>query len=449
MTSALCYLAVIAAIGVFFVGPSWFTFRREEEHARKLLAEARLTGRDQPASIRPWVNLERCMGSGACVAACPEGDVLQVIDGHAQLVNAAACVGHGACELACPMGAVELRFGSEKRGVDIPAVGPDFRSNVDGLYIAGELGGMGLIANAMRQGGQAVTNLQRELRPRRDGGLDLLIVGAGPAGIAASLAAKKADLKHVVLEQDSVGGSILHYPRKKVVMAHGLQLPGRPKVRAGTITKAELVDMLTAVVSEESLPVAEGERVGPDATRETLARIERSASGFAVTTGTGTYDASRVLLAVGRRGTPRKLGVPGEDHEKVAYRLVDAQLVHHEHVLVVGGGDSALEAACALAESPGNRVTLSYRRDHLTRPKTANRERLEAAVEAGQVELALGTVVTAIAPDRVTLGRGEEELVRPNDRVFVFAGGILPTKLLMQAGIRVERHFGDRIQTLA
>jgi thioredoxin reductase/Pyruvate/2-oxoacid:ferredoxin oxidoreductase delta subunit len=430
------YIGLVVVIGLIFVWPAWRTFRREESEARALLAQAQRDGRHEPISIRPWVDPESCMASGICVKVCPEVTVLQVIDGTAQLVSGADCVGHGACEVSCPVNAVDLRFGSERRGVDLPAVAPDFQSNVPGLYIAGELGGMGLIVNAVKQGAQAAGNLCTGL-DRRSGVLDLVIVGAGPAGIAASVEAKDRGLDHVVLEQDAFGGSILHFPRKKIVMAHGLELPGQPSLGAGTISKEDLIDLLGKVVDDHDLPICENERV--DA-------IGRDGEDFLVTTSQREIRTRRVLLAVGRRGTPRKLGVPGEELEKVAYRLLDPELVHHQHVLIVGGGDSALEAAVAIAESPGNRITLSYRKDRFSRPKPKNVKLLMKAVEAGLVELALGSTVREIAPDRVVLDGQDGELVLANDRVYVFAGGVLPTAFLAKAGIRIERHFGDRIE---
>lgn len=432
------YIIVALLIAVLFVWPAWRRFRHEEQEARHQLAAAVAAGTHEPVTIRPWVHLDRCMGSGACAAACPEHDVIKVIDGKATVVHGSHCVGHGACVAACPTQAIELRFGSDKRGIDIPAVGVDFQTHVPGLFVAGELGGMGLIANAVRQGAQAVSYARAGLAATD--GLALIIVGAGPAGIGASLAARQAGLQHVVIEQDTLGGSLLHFPRRKVVMSHGLALPGRPKLPGATISKEELVELLTRVVREEGLPVSE---------QETVEAVTREEGGwFSVRTSKRTLRAPRVILAVGRRGTPRRLGVPGEDLAKVAYRLLDPELVQHAHVLVVGGGDSALEAACALAGQPGNRVTLSYRGKALARAKPANVERLQAAVQAGQVRLLLGTEVSAIAPDRVTLTGGPEPIELPNDQVYVFAGGVLPTDFLRAAGIVIERHFGDRVERI-
>ena len=434
------YAIVLVLISVVFLWPAWRSFRREEAEAREMLAKAQAAGRNEPVSIRPWVDAERCMGSGACARVCPEGDVLQVIDGKATIVNGAACIGHGACAAVCPTNAISLKFGSARRGVDIPQVAPDFQTNVQGMYIAGELGGMGLIANAITQGAQAVDSVATQ--PRADDGssLDLIIVGAGPAGISASLTAKRHGLRHLVLEQGTVGGSVLHYPRKKIVMSYGLQFPGQDKLKAGTIRKEELVEILTDLCAQEKLPIREEVRV--------LAVKGDREQGFEVKTDKETHLAAHVLLAVGRRGTPRQLGVPGEELEKVAYRLLDPERVQHEHVLVVGGGDSAVEAACDLAQSTGNRVTLAYRKEKLGRPKEKNLARLEELTSCDKVHLRTQTVVTSIELDRVHLQGPDGEIVLPNDRVYVMIGGVLPTAFLRDAGIRLERHFGDRIEEL-
>ncbi len=432
------YLIAIAVIAVVFVLPAYLAFRKEEKEGLAELQAAIDGGRNEPISIRPWIDPSKCMGSGACLLACPEHAVIKVIDGQAQLVNATACIGHGGCARACPRGAIELVFGGEKRGVDLPQVRTDFQSNVKGLYIAGELGGMGLIANAIEQGRQAAANALKRLPKESRATVDVLIVGAGPAGLAAGMAVLEAGKSVMVLEQDVFGGAIRHYPRQKIVMSRPFQLPGRKRVRGGTLTKEALIAILTEAVQDSGLVLHEEERV--DA-------VECTVDGtFVVTTGKRSVHAARVILAVGRRGTPRQLGVAGEDREKVAYRLLEPEQFEHRHVLVVGGGDSAVEAVIALGEQAGCRATLSYRKDRIVRPKLKNQERLRAAVEAGQVDLLLGSEVEEIGADRVKLKTGEDSVVLPNDDVLVFAGGVLPTKFLQHAGIDLERHFGKRIE---
>jgi thioredoxin reductase (NADPH) len=430
------YCAAIAFIAVFLVLPTWIKLEWRERRARRERDRAIAEGRHEPVTIVPHVDASVCMGSGACVKACPE-HVLQVVDGQMAVVNAAACVGHGACVAACPVEAIELVFGSERRGIDIPVVRPDFQSDVPGLYIAGELGGMGLIANSVDQGRQAMDQIAATL-PRSSGDtLDVVVVGVGPAGLSAGLRAHEKGLRYALLDQDELGGAIRHYPRQKLVMTRPMELPGYGRVQMTSARKEELVELFEKVVAKTGLKVDAPERVEavspqPDGT-------------FVVRTSKRTLTASRVLLAIGRRGTPRKLGVPGEDQEKVAYRLIDPELYEDQHVLVVGAGDSAVEAAVSLGEQPGNRVTLSYRGKVIDRPKKANLERLAAAEAAGKVTVLLESGVVRIDVDRVELEQRGERVVIPNDFVFVFAGGVLPTAFLEAAGIGIRTHYGKRV----
>jgi thioredoxin reductase (NADPH) len=436
MDSSIPGWACVATIAVLFVVPMWLYTLVVERRTRRMRAAALAAGRMEPVTIQPMVDLAVCMGSGACVTACPER-VFEVLENQAVAVNMAGCIGHGACVTACPVGAIELVFGSTARGIDIPQVGPDFQTNVPGLFIAGELGGMGLIASAVDQGRQAADNALAGVRPQRDV-LDLLIVGAGPAGLAAAAAAKVAGRSYALIEQGDLGGAVRHYPRKKLVFTRPMVIPGFRKVNLKTLRKEELVELFEDVVRTLGLEVAGSERADEV--------TPSPGGGFTVRTSKRTIVAQRVVLALGRRGTPRKLGVAGEDLEKVAYSLLEPEQYRYEHLLVVGGGDSAVEAALALAEQPGNRVGLSYRGEHINRPKPKNLELLERAREAGQVEVLLGSNVTEITKDRVLLEQGGETLVRPNDQLFVMVGGVLPVKFLRAAGVTVEKHFGRRIE---
>lgn len=431
----LYHFVCVGFIFVFLMLPTWLYMQVMEWKARKDLDEAQKSGRVEPVSIRPLIDLKLCMGSATCVRACPE-DVLAILDGQAVLVNTAACVGHGACVPACPVDAVELVFGSSKVGIDIPEVGPDFQSNVPGLYVAGELGGMGLIANAVEQGVQAMGFASENLvsDPNK---WDVVIVGAGPAGIGAALVAQQKGLRYYLVDMGDFGGAIRHYPRKKLVFIRPIDFPGYGRVKFTSLAKEELVDILEDVIHTGDIEVHTDERV------EEVIPLE--SGGFQVNTLKQQLHASKVVLAIGRAGIPRKLGVPGEDQEKVAYWLKDPEAFTYEHMLVVGGGDSAVEAAMALGEQPGNRVFLSYRKASFTRPKKKNVERLRKAVKAGQVELVLESKVLEVGVDRVVLKQQDDEIVLPNDYCFVFAGGILPTDFLRKAGIKIKRHHGKKI----
>jgi putative YpdA family bacillithiol system oxidoreductase len=404
----------------------------KQRNSRQIFEEAVASGMTEPASLHPVINHVRCLGCASCIKACPENQVLGLIHGKAHLIDPTHCIGHGACKKVCPFDAIELVFGTEKRGVDIPQVNEDFQSNVPGIYIAGELGGMGLIRNAVTQGVQAVESI-RKLDGIGSQDIDIVIVGAGPAGIGASLAAKAAKLKFVTLEQESLGGTVSHYPRGKIVMTAPVKLPVIGKMHFRETTKESLMEFWEGVVNSTGLKINDNERV------ET---IEPDGAGFKVKTTQGSYQTRAVLLAIGRRGTPRTLGVPGENKTKVVYRLIDPEQYLNQHVLVVGGGDSALEAAVSIAEEAGTTVTLSYRSEAFSRAKEKNRVKVENARKEGKLNVLMSSNVKHITDDKVVIESNNEELTIDNDAVIVCAGGILPTPFLKSIGIEVETKFG-------
>ncbi len=417
----------------------WWTARTRSRASTKSEAvrgESIAAGLTEPPSLHPIIDNVLCCGSGACVRACPE-EALGIVNGKAVLINPAVCIGHGACEVACPVSAIQLVFGTEKRGVEIPVVTPDFQSNVLGLYIAGELGGMGLIRKAAEQGSQAIASIQARLRDKKPAGFefDVVIVGAGPAGLGAALAATAAKLNYVTLEQeDTLGGAVLHYPRAKIAMTAPVTLPLVGKVKWTEISKEKLLDFWNSIVATHQLNVRYGER---------MTGVKPIDGGFEVTTGKAVYQAATVLLAIGRRGTPRKLGVDGEDLSKVVYRLLEPEQYRGQSILVVGGGDSAVEAGLALAEMPDTKVTLSYRSAAFSRIKTKNRIRLDHAVAVNALTVMLSSQVRCVTQNEAILAIGDAETTIANDVAIVCAGGELPTKLLQSIGIVVESHFGQ------
>jgi thioredoxin reductase len=443
-TQLLLYLVPMAVVLTLYI-------RRHRNLERRHSAELRTAveaGLTEPPSLHPVIDPRRCLGSKACVSACPE-KAIGIIGGKAQLVNPAHCIGHGACKTACPHDAIHLVFGTEKRGIDIPQVNPNFETNVPGIFIAGELGGMGLIRKAVEQGRQAMDSIARlkdangaslhrvpRLAPIGEGGMlyDVVIVGAGPAGIAASLAALEKKLRFVTVEQeDSFGGTVYHYPRNKVVMTAPVQLPIVGKMKFGEVSKEKLLEFWQGVLEQTGLKVNMSER---------METIKPDGPGFVVKTSKGEYRTRAVLLAIGRRGTPRKLGVPGEEQPKVVYRLIDAEQYRGQHVLVVGGGDAALEAALACADEPGTTVMLSYRSEAFGRVKPKNRERLEAAEKAGRLRVLLQSNVKQIGARGVLLDQQGKKIELRNDAVIVSAGGVLPTPFLKEIGIQVETKHG-------
>ena len=416
---------------------SWYVGRRQRvERTHVAVREQSVAaGFAEPASLHPVIDSLRCIGCGSCVKACPEQPdhhVLGLIGNKAQLISPSDCIGHGACRSACPVDAITLVFGSATRGVDIPLLSPDFETSVPGIYIAGELGGMGLIRNALSQGRQAVDAIHGR-RQRADGRLDLVIVGAGPAGFAASLTALSHRMKFVTVEQESLGGCVFQYPRAKLVMTAPVTLPLVGKVRFGQTAKEALLEFWRDVERKTGLGIHYHERVEA---------ITRDGGGFVVRTTRSEYRATSVLLAIGRRGTPRKLGVPGEELPKVVYRLVDPEQYVGQDVLVVGGGDSALEAAASVAENGSRSVILSYRGDAFSRAKPRNRERIAAAEKSGRLRVLFRSEVRRIETDRVVLDFNGRDVDFSNDAVIVSAGGILPADFLRSIGIAVETKHG-------
>ncbi|HEY8154307.1 MAG TPA: NAD(P)-binding domain-containing protein [Myxococcota bacterium] len=425
------YLSVLLLVWV----PYGLSRRRRSARSRSVLRESRELGLLEPASLHPRIDESECIGCGACIKACPEQDVLGLIGGKAHLVRAANCIGHGACQQACPVDAIELVFGTETRGVEIPVLAPDFQTNVPGLFIAGELGGMGLIRNAIEQGRQAVESVRGLARGGGGDPLDLVIVGAGPAGFSASLAAKQHRLRAVTLEQETLGGAVAHYPRGKIVMTAPVELPLYGKLQMRETSKESLLELWREVERREKPAIRYEERVEG---------ITRTDSGFEVATSRDRYRTRAVLLAIGRRGTPRKLGVPGEELPKVVYRLIEPEQYRGQRVLVVGGGDSALEAAERLAAEPEAKATLAYRGDSFSRAKPKNRTKVEAAVAAGRLRVLLGSEATRIEPEAVRLRCGDREASLANDAVIVCAGGIVPNAFLASIGVAVETKRGTR-----
>ncbi|HSB23219.1 MAG TPA: NAD(P)-binding domain-containing protein [Burkholderiaceae bacterium] len=421
------YLAVMAALWWLYL-----TRRRrvQRKHAQQL-RESMEAGLNEPASLHPVIDPQRCLGSSSCIKACPE-DALGIVDGKAVLVNGAHCIGHGACRAACPVDAIELVFGTEKRGIDIPNVSPQFESNVPGIFIAGELGGMGLIRKAAEQGRQAM-----DVIAKRSGGTfeyDVVIVGCGPAGFSAGLSAIEHRLRYKLIEQEeSLGGAVFHYPRNKVAMTAPVKLAMIGKVRFGEVPKEKLLEFWQTAVRKTGLLIA---------FRECMEAIDRDGDGFVVRTSRGSYRTRSVLLTMGRRGTPRKLEVPGEESPKVVYRLIDPAQYAGQAVLVVGGGDSALEAAIALAEQPKTEVTLSYRSKAFSRVKGKNRDEVERLQRDQRLRVELESTVESIEPELVHLKTTGGAVALRNQAVIVCAGGLLPTALLQRIGILFETKHG-------
>jgi thioredoxin reductase/ferredoxin len=420
---------------------------RRFERSHRMRQEAIERGSHKARLVHPVVDLSRCIGCGSCVRACPEDGVLDLLHGQAVVVHGSRCVGHARCADACPTGALALTFADLSDRRDLPAVSEEFEAvGADGLYIAGELSGYSLVRTAVSHGTAVAEAAARSLarcqgdapKGHRDLGVDpddLLIVGVGPAGLACALRARELGLRFSAIDQaDRAGGTVSAYPRKKMVMTQPVHLPLYGKLPRFEYQKEELVDLWDKLIKEHQLPVRFGVK---------LSGVERQPDGtFIAQTSAGPLRARRVCLALGRRGSPRKLGIPGEQLSKVCYSLLDAESYKNRRVLVVGGGDSAIEAALGLAEQPGNIVTLSYRGKDFNRLKGRNDTRIRKAMSAGKVTVLFESNPTLISEEdvlvrRIIDGRTEDALI-PNDEVFIFAGGEPPFEMVEKAGVSFD-----------
>jgi thioredoxin reductase/polyferredoxin len=322
-----------------------------------------------------------------------------------------------------------------------PQFDRNHESNVAGLYVIGDLAGAPVIKLAMEQGYEVIEHIASQ--PDGRGGdpeqLDVVIVGAGASGLNAGLQAKERGLRCVILEKEQVANTIENFPEGKYVYAEPDTVPPKGKLWLDGATKEDLLARWHQIIEDNGLDVRTGEPVTavqprPDAS---------AANGFEVKTPKGTHRARRVVIAVGQRGNPRKLGVPGEDREEVYHRLYSPQQYRDEDILVVGGGNSAVEAALVLSER--NRVTLSYRGDAFARVFKDNEAKLDEAVQAGRIEVVLASNVRSFGEDRYTLevtrdGRTAEE-ERDYRHAFVLIGAELPVKFLKALGIRLENEW--------
>lgn len=438
MLETVLLWAVAAALVLLFVGPYVWRHRKKERKAEAVVERLKRERSKEPATLHPIVNPNQCIGTGNCVSVCPEKDVLGLIKGQGYAINPTRCVGHGLCERSCPVDAIQLVLGTAKRGIDIPRIKENFETNVDGIYVVGELGGMGLIRNAFEQARQCVEGIKSEKREVPRDALDALIVGCGPAGLAATLNCMDARLRFMTVEKEDIGGTVRYYPRKKLVMTYPLKVPGYGTLKHKHIQKEDLIEVWYDIVEKTKVrsQINTGEMFGKTGPTDS--------NCFEVKTNKGTYKTRRIILAIGRRGIPRKLDIPGEDGPNVSYSLLEPEQYANNRVVIVGGGDSAVEAALALADQEGTEVRLSYRKDAFSRIKPLNQERIERAIEGGKVQFLPKTNLTRITPDAVTYRNGgETERTLDNDYVFIFAGGTLPTRMLHDLDIQIDTKFGE------
>ncbi len=415
---------------------------RRQKQARKILDKAIQTNSHEPISLHPQIDPVKCAGCGACTRVCPEGDILQMVHHKAVLVSPGKCVGHGECEVACPFGAIELVFGTRTRGQEIPRLNTNYETNVPGLYIVGELGGMGLIRNAVKQGNLAATHALKARREQTSKAqYDVLIVGAGPAGLASALTAISMKAKYLVIDQNTLGGTVANFPRQKVVMSYPAELPivGQMKFSKNKISKEDLLDYWSDVCQKTGLKISE---------REKFEGLTQQSGMFVVKTSKGSYTARKVILAMGVRGTPRRLGLKNEDLPKVTYNLLDPEQYQNCNVAVIGGGNAGVEAAQYLSKSKyGNKVTLLIHGATLDRCNDENREKIEERQRMGKVEICYNSQVTEIHKDRLVVKKEGQPTQIKNDFLFVFIGAEVPQAFLSSLGVKFEKKFGEALKS--
>ena len=386
-------------------------------------------------STRPHavVRADLCVGCGACVPVCPEPGAIRLV-GKLATVNTDLCQGHGKCVEACPVGGIVLATGANVHRVEVPHVNTAFESNVPGVYVVGELGGRGLIKNAINEATVAIEHVAQDLAHKAgrasDDAFDVVIVGSGPAGLSAGLEALRRGLRYVVLEQGTLADTIRKYPRAKFLLAEPTSVPLYGNLWVADGSKERLLEVWQSIVERTKLDVRTHHRVTDVRREDACLRVE---------TSQGPFRTRRVVLAMGRRGTPRRLGVPGEELGKVIYDVVDMESFAGQRMLVVGGGDSAVESAVGLARQEGTTVVLSYRGDAFARVKERNRANLEQAIHCGRLRVALNSQVREIRVDAVVLDVEGRDEVLPNDVVVIRIGGEPPYKLLEEIGVRIVK----------
>jgi thioredoxin reductase (NADPH) len=430
MDTLVAFVVAVLVIG-FFMRSYLKQQKKIEQQALESTEKGKLHS-SGPQSQHPHIDANYCIGCAACTMVCPEGDVLAMLGGKAVIVNGYKCIGHSLCAEVCPVGAITMVMASPSMGADMPYLTPEFETTVKNMYIVGELGGLALIKNAINQGRDCIDHIakktatQNGARPSPDT-YDVLIVGAGPAGISAALRATEKKLNYLTVDEGEMGGTVAKYPRQKLVMTSPVEFPMHGKFKKTELSKEELLAFWQKVLKRSDFKLRQGEKVED---------IKKGEDGiFAVKTAKAQYQARSVVLALGKSGSPRKLGVKGEDLPKVMYRLIEADHYINKKILVVGGGDSAIEAAMGLGHQVGNQVTLSYRKEAFSRIKEGNAQRIQESMRKGKVKVIFNSAPVEFKANSVIMEvNGKQEEI-PNDFVWIFAGGEPPTAFLKKVGV--------------
>jgi len=430
--SFLIAAAIIAAFLFYYLHQE----KKRAAQARESAEKGKLRS-DGPQAQHPHIDNTYCIGCATCTLVCPEGDVLGMVGGKAMIINGYKCIGHSICAEACPVGAITMVMASPSVGANLPALTSEYETSVKDMFIIGELGGLALIKNAVNQGRECVDTVVARLAAKKPATCtpdvhDILIVGAGPAGLTASLRAIEKKLSYVTLEESEIGGTVAKYPRQKLVMTSPVEFPLYGKFKKTELPKENLIEFWLKVMKRADFKCRTGEKV------ENISRGDDSI--FTATTAKGQYRGRYVIIAIGKTGSPRKLGVKGEDLPKVMYRLIEADHYVNKKILIVGGGDSAVEAAMGLACQVGNNVTISYRQAAFSRIKERNSVRIEDFIRKGKLKALFNSNPTEIRADSVVMDVNGSQQTLPNDFVWIFAGGEPPTAFLKKVGVG----FGER-----
>ena len=430
MDTLVAFGVTVLIIGFFMW--NYLRGQKKREEQARLAAEKGKLFSDGPKSQHPHIDANYCIGCAACTMVCPEGDVLAMLGGKAVIVNGYKCIGHSLCAEVCPVGAITMVMAHPSMGADLPYLTPEFETSIKNLFIVGELGGLALIKNAVNQGRNAIDTIHKRMASfggnRPAGGIyDVLIVGAGPAGISASLRAAEKNLNYLTLDEGEIGGTVAKYPRQKLVMTSPVEFPMHGKFNKTELSKEDLIAFWKKVLQRADFKCHQGEKVED---------VKKGDDGlFTVTTKKASYGARNVVLALGKSGSPRKLGVRGEELPKVMYRLIEADHYVNKRILVVGGGDSAIEAAMGLGHQVGNQVTLSYRKEAFSRIKERNSQRIQESIRKGKVKVIFNSTPVEFKKDSVVLEVNGKPQEIPNDYVWIFAGGEPPTAFLKKIGV--------------
>jgi NosR/NirI family transcriptional regulator, nitrous oxide reductase regulator len=314
-----------------------------------------------------------------------------------------------------------------------PKLNANNESSVPGLFVIGDLAGASVIKLAMADGERVIEHLAGKINTKdaRDGIYDVIVIGAGAAGLNAALAAQERGFSCLVLEKGKIANTIEMFPEGKWVYAEPDSQPPKGKLWLDGARKEELLDRWHQIIRDNALDVR---------TEEPLIGLQRDSNGiFELRSEKSHYRATYVVLATGQRGSPRKLGVPGEDLPMVSHKLYAPKLHSGQKIIIVGGGNSAIEAALALSEN--NEVVIVHRGTEFARVFADNKLKLEEAIAAGRVSVRYETGIEAIRQGVVAVSSTSKGTELSCDHVFVLIGASLPVPFLKSLGVRLENEW--------